>query len=134
LFKVVPRNWYPDKPTNSAAFYASHYQPAAFAAGFAIAPALWGALYLNFGNVGTVLGSFMLGMVTARLDSIYLEGRIDELGWFLIVYYNYYSLLRDDISNVLGVLMLTGAVFLALQWALTTRTQPAAANRLPLVT
>jgi oligosaccharide repeat unit polymerase len=129
LFKVVPRNWYPGKPTNSAAFYASHYQPAAFAAGYALAPTLWGALYLNFGYVGTVLGSFLLGMVTARLDSTYVEGRVEELGWFLIVYYNYYTLLRDDISNVLGVLILTCAVFLVLQWGMKARRplpQPAA--------
>jgi hypothetical protein len=122
VFKVVPRNWYPNKPTNSAAFYASHYQPAAFAAGFAIAPTLWGALYLNFGYFGTVMGSLVLGVVTARLDSVYLQGRIVELKWFLIVYYNYYTLLRDDISNVLGLLLLTGAVVLILQWA----TRPAA--------
>jgi oligosaccharide repeat unit polymerase len=123
VFKVVPRNWYPDKPTNSGAFYASHYQPAAFAAGFAIAPTLWGALYLNFGYVGTVLGSFLLGVLTARLDRIYTEGRVEELGWFLIIYYNYYSLLRDDISNVLGVLLITGTVFLIMQWLLDARAQ-----------
>ncbi|MHB8688600.1 MAG: O-antigen polymerase [Candidatus Dormibacteraceae bacterium] len=120
-FKLVPRNWYPNKPTNSAAFYALYYEPAAFASGFAIAPTLWGALYLNFGYLGTVLGSFLLGVLTARLDRIYLEGRVEEIGWLLIFYYNYYSLLRDDISNVLSVLLITGVVFMVIQWTLRAR-------------
>ncbi len=121
LFKAIPRNWYPDKPTDSAAFYALHYQPGAFAAGYALAPTLWGALYLNFGYIGTVLGSFLLGIGTARIDSIYVQRRTEELGWFLIVYYNYYTLLRDDISNVLAILMLSAVVYLILHWVMNAR-------------
>jgi len=121
LFKLVPRNWYTDKPINSGAFYATQYQPAAFAAGYSMAPSLWGALYLNFGYVGTIVGSFLLGMLTARLDRIYRERRIEELGWYLIVYYSYYSVLRDDVTNAATVLVLTGAVFLVMQWLLTAR-------------
>ena len=86
-----------------------------------MAPSLWGALYLNFGYVGTIVGSFLLGMLTARLDRIYRERRIEELGWYLIVYYSYYSVLRDDVTNAATVLVLTGAVFLVMQWLLTAR-------------
>lgn len=128
VFKVVPRSWATNKPTNSAAFYMIHYDPKDFASGFVLSPTIWASLYLNFGYVGTILGSFLLGLLSARVDRIFTEKRTPELGWLLIVYYNYYLLLRQDIADMLAVFILTGAVYIALGRLIRKRPSVAAAE------
>lgn len=124
-FKLVPRSWDVQKPINSAAFYATRYDPAHFAAGFVVSPTFWTALYLNYGYIGTILGSMALGMLTGRIDRIFTQKRTLQVGWLLIVYYNYYLLLRQDLADMLAVFILTGAVFLVLGRLLPAR-HPAA--------
>jgi oligosaccharide repeat unit polymerase len=114
VLKVVPRSWATNKPTNSAAFYMIHYDPKDFALGFVLSPTIWASLFLNFGYVGTILGSFLLGLLSARVDRIFVERRTPEVGWLLIVYYNFYLLLRQDVADMLAVFILTGAVYIAL--------------------
>lgn len=128
-FKLIPRSWNTAKPTNSAAFYATHYHPGEFAAGFVIAPTFWTALYLNFGYPGAIIGSFLLGMLTARIDRIFTRRRTQEVGWLLIFYWNYYLLLRQDVADTLAALLLTGAVYVVVRMIFRARL-PVAGNSL----
>ncbi len=130
-FKLVPRSWDTHKPINSAAFYATRYDSVNFAAGFVVSPTFWTALYLNYGYPGSLLGSFVLGILTGRVDRIFVQKRTREFGWLLIVYYNYYLLLRQDIADMLAVFILTGAVFIALGRLLPERPEGAAAVAVP---
>jgi oligosaccharide repeat unit polymerase len=127
-FKLVPRSWATNKPTNSSAFYMSHFDPVDFAAGFVLSPTIWASLYLNFGYPGSVLGSFLLGLMSARVDRIFIQKRTVEVGWLLIVYYNYYLLLRQDIADEVAVFVLTGAVFIAFERLTRVRHRVAAAE------
>ena len=117
-FKLVPRSWAPHKPTNSAAFYMTRFDPKDFAVGFVLSPTFWAGLYLNFGYAGSILGSFLLGLITGRADRIFTRRRVAEVGWLLILYYNYYLLLRQDIADMLAVLALTSGMYLALGYLL----------------
>lgn len=130
-FKLVPRSWDTNKPINSSAFYATRYDAAKFAAGFVVSPTFWTALYLNYGYAGSIVGSFLLGVVTARIDLIFAQKRTPEIGWLLIVYYNYYLLLRQDIADMLAVFILTGAAYIVLGRLLRERPVVPAAEVLP---
>jgi hypothetical protein len=106
----------------------SHFDPVDFAAGFVLSPTIWASLYLNFGYPGSVLGSFLLGLMSARVDRIFIQKRTVEVGWLLIVYYNYYLLLRQDIADEVAVFILTGAVFIAFERLTRVRHRVAAAE------
>lgn len=110
IFKVLPRGIFPGKPINSGAYFMSVVRPIEFAAGFAIPPTLFGDAYLNFGAGGAVLASLLVGLVAARLDVAYKEARLSRVPWFLIVYANFYALVRSPLSETLaGVLLTAGA-------------------------
>ncbi len=131
-FKLVPRSWDTHKPINSAAFYATRYDPIHFASGFVVSPTFWTGLYLNYGYVGTILGSFVLGVVTGRIDRIFTQKRTLEIGWLLIAYYNYYLLLRQDIADMLAVFILTGGLFIVLGRLLPQASQGPTSAAVPL--
>lgn len=116
LLKVVPRAWYPNKPLNSGSFYMSKVRPAEWAAGYALPPTLWGDLYLSFGFLGAVAGSLLLGVVVARLDIGYRQGVVTKLASFLLVFANFYALMRDPLSESLAGILLT-----ILIWAIANR-------------
>jgi hypothetical protein len=113
--KVVPRSWLPDKPAGSNAYYNVERTPQAFAAGYALPITVFGDLLLNFGYVGALLGALALGVLARKLDDTLAAGAVESTPLFLIVYYNFYSLLRNDLANSLPVILLTTAAFLVLR-------------------
>ena len=115
VFKVVPRGLFPGKPNNSGAYYMSKVRPLEFAAGYALPPTFFGDIFLNFGTVGAILGCLLLGFVAARLDVAYKEPQLSRIAWFLIVYANFYSLLRSPLSESLAGLLLTTLAWFALR-------------------
>lgn len=112
IFKVVPRAWYPGKPPNSGAYYMQIVRPAEFRAGFAIPPTYFGDAYLSFGFGGAVAMSLALGALAARLDLGYKRANPRRLPWFLLVFANFYGILRYPISESLAGFLLTLAVWL----------------------
>jgi hypothetical protein len=116
LLKVVPRAWDPNKPLNSGAYYMSKIRPADWAAGYALPPTFWGDLYLCFGFGGAVIGSMVLGVVAARVDLAYRHTILGGIPWFLLLFANFYALVRDPLSESLSGIILTMFV-----WAVANR-------------
>ncbi|MDQ6614702.1 MAG: oligosaccharide repeat unit polymerase [Actinomycetota bacterium] len=116
LLKVVPRAWYPNKPLNSGAYYMSIVRPAEWAAGYALPPTYWGDLYISFGYAGAVLGSIVLGVAAARIDRAYRDAILHRVPWFLLIFANFYAVLRDSLSESLAGILLT-----LLVWAVANR-------------
>ncbi|HEX2272391.1 MAG TPA: hypothetical protein VHG90_00775 [Acidimicrobiales bacterium] len=115
LLKVVPRGLFPDKPINSGAYFMRVVRPDEFAQGYALPPTLFGDAFVNFGMVGSVLACLVVGLVAARLDVAYTEGRLSALPWFLIAFANFYALLRSPLSESLAGILLTTVVWLLLR-------------------
>jgi oligosaccharide repeat unit polymerase len=107
LLKVVPRAWYPDKPLNSGSYYMSTVRPGEWAAGYALPPTFFGDAYLSFGFGGALLASMLLGLVAARLDLAYKRAIRSRLPWFLLIFANFFALLRDPLSESLAGIALT---------------------------
>jgi hypothetical protein len=122
VFKVIPRGLFPNKPINTGAYFMSVVRPAEFAAGFALPPTLFGDAYINFGMGGAVLACLLVGLVAARLDVSYKQGRLSRLPSFLIVYANFYALVRSPLSETLAGILLTAAAWAVLSRVLGTRT------------
>lgn len=118
VFKVLPRGLFPEKPINSGAYYMSILRPAEFAAGFAIPPTLFGDVLLNFGFFSAIIAAFALGLFVARVDVAYKKGQLSRLPWFLLLYINFYGLLRNPLSESLAALLLTTATWLTLRHVL----------------
>ena len=116
VLQVVPRSWYPNKPLNSGAYYMSKVRPAEWAAGYALPPTFWGDLYLSFGFGGALVGSAVLGLVAARLDLAYRHAVLRRLPWFLLLFANFYALLRNPLATSLAGIALTLGV-----WAVGNR-------------
>ena len=121
IFKVVPRAWYPDKPPNSGAYYMQVIRPAEFRAGFALPPTFFGDAYLSFGFGGAVAMSLALGALAARLDLGYKRANPRRLPWFLLVFANFYGILRYPISESLAGFLLTLVVWLIADWLFRSR-------------
>jgi hypothetical protein len=115
VLKVVPRSWLPDKPISSSAFYMTQRDPGAFAAGYAIPVTVFGDALLNFGYGGALTAAMILGVLAGRLDRVLHGSSASNLPAFLIVYYNFYSLLRNDLANSLSVMLLTAGIFVLLR-------------------
>lgn len=122
IFKVLPRGFFPNKPKNSGAYYMSVVHPAGFAAGFALPPTLFGDAHLNFGMWGAVMACLLVGMVAARLDGAYKRAQLSRLPWFLIVYANFYALVRSPLAETLAGIILTAAVWAVISHVLGART------------
>jgi hypothetical protein len=114
LAKVVPRSWLPEKPIGSGAYYNQTRTPGAFASGYALPVTIFGDGLLSFGLVGAVAAAAGLGLLTSRLDGLLDAQTSHGLPMFLIVFYNFYSLLRTDLANSVSVILLTGLIFTVL--------------------
>jgi len=115
VLKVVPRGIFPGKPVNSAAYYMQKLRPDEFAAGYALPPTLFGDLFIGFGFLAPILGCFLLGAVVARLDVAYTRARLSRVPWFLIMYANFYALLRSPMSESLAGILLTSVAWLVVR-------------------
>ena len=133
MLKMVPRAWFPDKPLNSGAYYMSTLRPAEFDAGFAIPPTFFGDTYLNFGFGGALAACLLLGAIAARLDRAYKDPIVSRLPVFLLVWANFFSIMRDPVSESLAGVLLTLAVWLVGRHLLRRRAEtPAVEPRLPV--
>lgn len=118
LFKVIPRNWMPDKPMPSSGYYMYKLRPAEAQAGFFIAPSFFGDLYLNFGFIGVVAGCALIGWAWAKMDRVYLQGKVRGLWLFLLMFLYAYHVLRSNLADTLSFMLLTGFVYWLLHhWA-----------------
>ena len=112
LFKIVPRAWYPNKPLNSSSYYMSKVHPDIYAAGFGVPPTFYGDSLLSFGYVGALIACLVLGCISARVDLGYkYVSRASGTTIFLIVFTNYYALMRGAISETVAGVLLTLLVF-----------------------
>lgn len=111
LLKVVPRAWFANKPLNSGAYYMSVVRPAEWAAGYALPPTFFGDAYLSFGYVGALLCSLFLGAVSARVDLAYRRHMLSRMPVFLLIFANFYALMRDPLSESLAAILLTMFVY-----------------------
>jgi len=121
IFKLLPRGLFPNKPINSGAYFMSVVRPAEFAAGFALPPTLFGDAHINFGMGGAVLACLLVGLTAARMDVAYKQARLSRLPWFLIVYANFYALVRSPLSETLAGILLTAAAWAVLSHVLGVR-------------
>ena len=111
----------PDKPTNSSGYFMQKLHPAYAEGGYFISTSIFGDMYLNFGIFGVVVFCFLLGMFSARMDSVIIKHDIGGLPAFLIVYYYYYILLRGDLQGSLTQVILTAVTYLFLRQMLNIR-------------
>jgi hypothetical protein len=128
VLKMVPRAWYPNKPLNSGAYYMSTLRPAEFDAGFALPPTFFGDAYLSFGFGGALAACLLLGVVVARLDRAYKDTILRRLPLFLLVWANFFSIMRDPISESLAGVLLTLTVWLVARHLLSTDVDAAPGN------
>ena len=115
IYKPIPRNFLPDKPLNSSGYYGEQLKPQDSANGFFLAPSIYGDMFLNFGIAGTMLFTAAFGVFAARMDHIYLFMETKYIPIFLIVYYNFYSIMRNNsVESITSILIsmfcLTGIV------------------------
>jgi len=115
VLKVVPRALFPAKPENSGAYYLSRIRPNEFAAGYALPPTFYGDAFLSFGLQGAALLSLLLGGIVARLDVAYKKASFARLPAFLVVYANFYGLLRNALSESLAAIVLTALALAVLR-------------------
>lgn len=99
ILKMVPRSWYPDKPINSGAYFSEKDDPESYYSGFMIPSSFFGDAYLNFGLLGTIIFCVILGYVFGILDKNYIKGNMQYLTSNIIVYYYFYPLIRDELSD-----------------------------------
>ncbi len=119
--KMVPRAWLPDKPLNSGAYYMSTVRPAEFEAGFALPPTFFGDAYLSFGLGGAMAACLLLGIAAARLDLAYKQTILPRLPLYLLIWANFFSIMRDPMSESLAGVLLTLAVWLLARRLLRTK-------------
>lgn len=120
LFKVLPRAWLPNKPLNSGAYYMKVLRPAEFAAGYALPPTFFGDAYLSFGFSGALALCLLLGIGAARLDVAYTRPIQSRVPFFLVLYANSLSLMRDPLSESLAGILLSLGVWLVANHLLRT--------------
>jgi hypothetical protein len=89
--------------------------PTDLAAGYSLAPSIFGAAYLNFGMGGTAILVALTGWGAAFFDRGYVDGLRSRIPQFLIVSAWSYSLLRDDLANSLMSILLTFLVYRVLR-------------------
>jgi hypothetical protein len=78
-----------------------------FDAGYALPPTFFGDAFLSFGFGGALAACFVLGLVAVRLDLAFKNGVLKSVPLFLIAFANFYSLLRDPLSESLAGILLT---------------------------
>lgn len=115
LFKPIPRCWMPDKPENASMVYMWQFHPREYAAGYSLAPSIFGDVYLNFGWYGCAVMSALLGLITGRLDRAFISQDVSGLPAFMIVHVKFYDILRNNTGDGLGLLLLVVMVYLVLR-------------------
>jgi oligosaccharide repeat unit polymerase len=115
LTRLIPRRIWPSKPITSNEFYMRALHPTDLAAGYSLAPSLFGAGYLNFGMWGTAILVALTGWGAAYFDRGYVDGLRSRIPQFLIVSAWSYSFLRDDLANSLASILLTFVVYRVLR-------------------
>jgi|688.fasta_scaffold122549_2 oligosaccharide repeat unit polymerase len=115
ISKPLPRNWFPDKPLNTSGFYMTAYRPNEFAAGFSLAPSIFGDIYLNFGYLGCIIFSFVLGILFDKFDSSLLNSELTNLPAYLVFYYHIYNFLRNNLSDSLFMILISLGMFLIIR-------------------
>lgn len=123
VFKIIPRAFYPGKPINSGATISKLLEPQAFEEGFMYPAAYFGDLYLNFGLLGCIAGCLVLGSVCRFLDFNYINKNSRFLPHFVVFYYYFYPIVRNDISNSVSVLIFVAVTV----WVLERFMKPASA-------
>lgn len=93
--RYVPRAVYPDKPLNTAGRWMSERDPAAFKAGYSIAPTAVGTLLLNFGVAASLFLALLVGAGMRILSTL----RESPTAVACIMYFSIFTLLRDDVSS-----------------------------------
>jgi oligosaccharide repeat unit polymerase len=102
ILRFVPRAWFPGKPENSAGYVMQMLYPAAFAAGFSLAPSIFGDLYLNFGYTGIIIIVVLLGYCCRYFDCKFFEGDLEYFIPTSLFFYNFYSFVRNNVSASVG--------------------------------
>jgi oligosaccharide repeat unit polymerase len=129
LLKFIPRSWFPQKPPNSAAYLMEILYPDSFAAGYSLAPSIFGDLYLNFGLFGCMIGIFGFGAVSGFYDKAFIRLSIHALPGAAIFLFFYYKLLRQSLSDSAIELMITVLVLFLLRQILSSRKNLQEANK-----
>jgi hypothetical protein len=115
LTRIIPRTLWPSKPVTSNEFYMRALHPTDLAAGYSLAPSIFGAGYLNFGMGGCTILVVLTGWGAAFFDRGYVDGLRSRIPQFLIVSAWSYSFLRDDLANSLASILLTFLVYRGLR-------------------
>lgn len=115
VFKPIPRCWMPNKPENASMVYMWQFRPRDYAAGYSLAPSIFGDVYLNFGWYGCAVMSALLGLITGRLDRAFVLQDVSGLPAFMIVHVKFYDILRNNTGDGLGLLLLMVIVYLVLK-------------------
>jgi hypothetical protein len=108
--KIIPRSWLPAKPISSSAYYMEIRAPKTLAAGYILPVTALGDALLNFGYAGALALVLIFGAVCSRLDLVLKAASRAGVAAYLVVFYNFHSLLRNDLANSLAVLALTALV------------------------
>lgn len=98
LERYIPRRLAPDKPANTTTRYMQISDPAAFAAGYTLAPTAVGATVLNYGPLGAFALAAVVGFATGR-ERI---PRTGSAGYACLGYFVLYTILRNDPVNSLS--------------------------------
>lgn len=101
--QFVPRAIWPSKPPNTSEYLMAKFHPGEFAAGYSMAPSIFGDAFLNFGTFGTAVLLATLGAFAALCDRAYIRRQLNMVPLFLVVYGSAYSVLRDNLSTGLGL-------------------------------
>jgi hypothetical protein len=112
--KIIPRSWLPDKPISSSAFYMNRRDPSALASGYVLPVTIFGDALLNFGYAGCLAVAMIIGLVAGRLDRVLTHRMARDFPIFLIIFYYFYVILRNDLANSLASVMLTVLVYIGL--------------------
>jgi oligosaccharide repeat unit polymerase len=108
IYKPIPRSLMPDKPLNSSATYGYKYDPDSANKGFFMAPTIYGDIFLNFGYIGCILFCFLSGITLENFDIMILkERKYFYLPLYIMLFYNFYSIMRNNISDSLFSIMLS---------------------------
>ncbi|MDD5079047.1 MAG: O-antigen ligase [Candidatus Omnitrophica bacterium] len=120
FLRLVPRGMWPEKPQNSGGYSNYILYPGAAQTGFMIAPTYLGALYLNFGFIGVIFGTILLGYFSGWVDGIVLYQHWEKIGLFFIVFSSYICILRNDPAITIFDLMAVIIFYLLIsKWAST---------------
>lgn len=107
LFKIIPSAIYPNKPVNTITYYSKVYTPEAYDSGFMLATTIFSDLLINFDFWGMCLVVIVIGLYVGKMDKYYFNGNFNKVDNYIILHLNFYSLLRNNLSNSLSTFLFT---------------------------